>query len=108
MRRGYSLVPLNKRIEAIGCSFDYIAAKDGILEYGEAKGGKSLKNNTGAKRTDNVKKAIANGALLKASYPHSRYVVYFSTKPVRGSSSDFMINAALLANIIDEVRYLNY
>ena len=108
INRGYTLIPISKKIESIGCSVDYIAAKDGILEYGEAKGGKSSKDNTGARRTDNVKKAIANGALLKAIYPNTKYVVYFSTTPIINSASDSMINTAITANIIDEVRYLNY
>ena len=106
--RGYTIIPINKRIRSIGCSVDYIAEKDGILEYGEAKGGLSAKVNTGARRTDNVKKAIANGALLKARYPDTKYVVYFSTEPLENSASELMLNAAIEYNIINEVRYLEY
>ena len=59
-----------------------------------------------AKRTDSVKKAIANGALLKAVKPDAYYVVYFSSKPKPGGSSDQMITTALNHKIIDEVRYI--
>lgn len=107
--KGYNLLPKKTKINEIGVDVDYIAEKDGVIEYGEAKGGKTgKKKRPGAKRTDNVKKAICNGALLKWKDPNYRYVVYFSDTPVKGSSSDQMIEAALRANFIDEVRYLSY
>jgi hypothetical protein len=73
----------------------------------ECKGGKEgEKKRPGAKRTDNVKKAIANGSLMKKVYESMYYVVYFSDTPEPGSYSDEMINIALKYKIIDEVRYL--
>jgi hypothetical protein len=72
----------------------------------EAKGGNPGEGKRpGAQRTDNVKKAIANGSLIK-TYNTIYYVVYFSAKPDPGSYSDKMINLALRHKIIDEVRYL--
>ena len=106
---GYKIISTNSKIDGIGVNVDYIAEKNGPLEYGEAKGGKcGGKKRPGAQRTDNVKKAICNGALLKAKYPSAKYVIYFSSKPKSGNSSDEMIKTALAAGFVDEVRYLEY
>ena len=78
-----------------------------IRDSGEAKGGNpGGKKRPGAQRTDNVKKAICNGALLKAVNPNARYVIYFSARPKEGNSSDEMIKTALSAGYVDEVRYI--
>lgn len=107
--KGYTILSCNTEISDIGINVDYVAKKENILEHGEAKGGKKgKKKRPGAKRTDNVKKAICNGALLKFKNPSSRYVVYFSDQPKKNSYSDLMIKTALLAKFIDEVRYLDY
>lgn len=91
-----------------GCEVDFIAYGERD-EYVESKGGRDDgKKRPGAQRTDNVKKAIANGALIKLKYPEIYYVVYFSAKPIIGSYSDEMIKLALSNNIINEVRYLEY
>jgi hypothetical protein len=75
--------------------------------YIEAKGGEPGKHKRpGARRTDSVKKAIANGALIKAAYPDAQFLVYFSELPKFGSSSHKMIKNAVLAGYIDGVRYL--
>jgi len=109
IRRGYKIISTNTKIDSIGVNVDYIAEKDGVLEYGEAKGGKEGgKKRPGAQRTDNVKKAICNGALLNVKDKNARYVVYFSAKPKEGNSSDEMIKTAISAGFIDEVRYLSY
>jgi Holliday junction resolvase-like predicted endonuclease len=109
LKKGYTILETNVKISGIGINVDYIAEKNGIIEYGEDKGGKSGgKKRPGAQRTDNVKKAICNGALLKAKYPEAKYVIYFSAKPKEGNSSDEMIKTAISAGFVDEVRYLNY
>jgi Holliday junction resolvase-like predicted endonuclease len=109
LEKGYTILETNVKISEIGINVDYIAEKDGVIEYGEDKGGKSGgKKRPGAQRTDNVKKAICNGALLKTKYPEAKYVIYFSAKPKEGNSSDEMIKTALSAGFVDEVRYLNY
>ena len=106
---GYTIISTNTKIDDIGVNVDYIAEKDGIIEYGEAKGGKQgYKKRPGAQRTDNVKKAICNGALLKTKYPEAKYVIYFSAKPKEGNSSDKMIKTAISAGFVDKVHYLNY
>jgi hypothetical protein len=110
IKNEYVIISKNKKIKGIGVNVDYIAEDNKKnKEYGEAKGGKSGgKKRPGAQRTDNVKKAICNGALLKFKYPDFKYVVYFSSKPKPNSSSDEMIKTALEAGFIDEVRYLSY
>ena len=101
--KGYSSIQKNVFISDAGVEVDFFA--DG--HYIEAKGGNNGdKKRPGAKRTDSVKKAIANGALIKAVRPNAHYKVYFSSKPIPNSSSDIMIKVALNAKIIDEVIYI--
>jgi hypothetical protein len=104
--RGFSYIDRNYSFIGLGCEVDFRAHSDTRFEYVEAKGGNAGEGKRpGAQRTDNVKKAIANGALIKTSNT-LYYVVYFSAKPEPGSYSDQMINTALKYKIIDEVRYI--
>ena len=106
VNRGFSPIDRNYCFEDAGCEVDFRAHSDIQTEYVEAKGGEIGEGKRpGAQRTDNVKKAIANGALIK-TYNTLKYVVYFSAKPEPGSYSDNMIKVALKNKIIDEVRYL--
>lgn len=106
--RGFSKIDKNIYMPGTGCEVDFIAYGERD-EYVESKGGRDDgKKRPGAQRTDNVKKAIANGALIKAKYPDIYYVVYFSAKPITGSYSHEMIEVALCNKIINEVRYLKY
>lgn len=107
INRGFLDIEENVHIKGTGCEVDFVAKNDlGITEYIEAKGGqKGPGKRPGAKRTDNVKKAIANAALIKAEHPDYYYVVYFSSKPNPGSYSDEMINTALKHGLVNEVRY---
>lgn len=91
----------------IGVEADF-AFKDNVGRqfYIEAKGGEQgEKKRPGAKRTDNVKKAIANGALIKANM-NAQFIVYFSDLPKHGGSSHKMIKKAIQAGFVDSVRYL--
>lgn len=108
VNRGFLTIEENIYMPETGCEVDFIAwTSDGPKEWVEAKGGqKGFKKRPGAKRTDNVKKAIANASLIKAVYPKIYYVVYFSAKPKPGSYSDQMINTSLKYGIVDEVRYV--
>ena len=97
------------------CSVDFLATNtEGVTEYIEAKGGvtgrinSQNKQDSGARRTDNVKKALWNGRLVKRIIPNSIYIVYFSQFPKPGSPSDLMIQAALEFGDLDEVRYLEF
>lgn len=104
--RGFSVIDRNYSFVGVGCEVDFRAHSDTRFEYVEAKGGNAGEGKRpGAQRTDSVKKAIANGALIK-TYNTVYYVVYFSAKPEPGSYSDQMINTALKYKIIDEVRYI--
>lgn len=104
--RDLQITGKNVHIKGIGVELDFIAENQSKIELIEAKGGKSggIKR-PGAQRTDNVKKAICNGALLKFNDPTSYYVVYFSSPPKQNSYSHEMIECALKYNLIDEVRY---
>lgn len=104
--RGFTDIEKNVYMENTGCEVDFLA-KGTRYEYIECKGGKEGDGKRpGAKRTDSVKKAIANGSIMKKVYESIYYVVYFSDTPEPGSYSDQMINIALKYKIIDEVRYL--
>ena len=107
VNRGFTNIDRNYCFEDAGCEVDFRAHSKTTFEYVEAKGGETGEGKRpGAQRTDNVKKAIANGALIK-TYNTLYYVVYFSAKPEPGSYSDKMINIALKNKIIDEVRYID-
>lgn len=102
--RGFVNIKQNVFIPGTGCEVDFLADNK---EYVEAKGGyDGGKKRPGAKRTDNVKKAIANAALIKIHHPDIYFVAYFSSKPKKGGSSDQMIKTALDGKLFDEVRYI--
>lgn len=104
LNRGFTMIQANVHMVGTGCEVDFIAD---AKEYIECKGGKEgFKKRPGAKRTDNVKKSIANATLIKKRYPDIFYVSYFSAKPKEGSYSEEMLQTALEFGIIDEVRYL--
>jgi predicted AAA+ superfamily ATPase len=106
--KDFDYIQPNVYINGAGCEVDFVAYNSltNTLEYVEAKGGLDGDNKRpGAKRTDNVKKAIANGALIKAVDDSLYYVVYFSAEPGSGYATE-MIYTALKNKIIDEVRYL--
>jgi len=104
--RGFVDIEKNVYMVGTGCEVDFLA-KGTRYEYVECKGGKvGDGKRPGAKRTDNVKKAIANGSIMKKIYETMYYVVYFSDTPEQGSYSEQMLDIALKYKIIDEVRYL--
>lgn len=108
--RGYIDIYPDVEIGDTGCEVDFVAVGPDSSELlVECKGGyNGPKKRPGAKRTDNVKKSIANAALIKAEDPNCYYVVYFSSRPKNGSYSEKMINTALKHKIVDEVRYVSY
>jgi hypothetical protein len=102
--RGFETIKQNVTIIGTGCEIDFLA---GNKEYVEAKGGdEGSKKRPGAKRTDNVKKAIANASLIKCRYPNIYYVIYFSSRAEPKSYSQEMLDTALEFGIVDEVRYI--
>ena len=107
LQRSGVIVGKNYCVKKIGIELDYVADLPTRTEYVEAKGGRSGgKKRPGAQRTDNVKKAVCNGALLKFYKPEAYYVIYFSASPKQDSYSFNMIETALEAGYVDEVRYL--
>lgn len=107
INRGFGPIEKDFYLEGTGCEVDFRAHSDGKFEYIECKGGnEGIGKRPGAKRTDNVKKAIANGALIKTVYD-VYYVVYFSARPEPGTYSEEMIATALKNKFIDEVRYID-
>ena len=101
----------NEKIREIGISVDfYVKHADGSEEFVEVKGGENVKLNgdswSGATRTDNVKKAICNGALLKSFKDDARYTIYFNQPPKTDSGSHRMIEHAKSAKFVDEVIIL--
>jgi hypothetical protein len=106
-RFGQQDIKKNVVVKDVGCEVDFAYDFRGTQVYVEAKGGlQGEGKRPGAKRTDNVKKAIANAALIKSRYPETQYIVYFSDLPKYGSSSHKMLKTAVRAGFIDSVRYL--
>lgn len=107
-----NVIEKNYVVQDTGVEVDFLASNVGVdgkvrLELVEAKGGRpGDKKRPGAERTDNVKKAVANGAILKFLDPSLYYVVYFSAPPKPDSYADHMLRVALQANYIDEIRYI--
>jgi len=106
-RSGYKDIKKHIILKDLGIEVDFSYETSHCKVYVEAKGGeRGDKKRPGAKRTDNVKKAIANGALIKAVYPKIQYIVYFSDLPKFGSSSHKMIKNAVKAGFVDSFKYL--
>lgn len=106
-RSGHKQIQRHVILEDLGIEVDFSYNSSSGKTYVEAKGGeRGEKKRPGAKRTDNVKKAIANGALIKAVYPGINYIVYFSDLPKYGSSSYKMMKNAIMAGYVDAFKYL--
>jgi predicted AAA+ superfamily ATPase len=106
-RSGITEIKKHIILKDLGVEVDFTYKTTYDTVYIEAKGGeRGDKKRPGAKRTDSVKKAIANGALIKAEYPDVRYIVYFSDLPKHGSSSHRMIRKAIAAGYVDAFKYL--
>lgn len=106
-RSGHKDVARHVIIPEVGVEADFAYMIRNTQVYVEAKGGFQGKGKRpGAKRTDNVKKAIANAALVKSEFPDVKYIIYFSDLPVHGKSSHKMLKAAVKAGFVDQVIYL--
>jgi len=87
----------------IGLEIDRVArTRDGRIVWFEYKG--SFRGATpGMLRTDTVKKAIANGALLAAIPDHPPYVVLTSHVPERGAARAMLETALRLSYLTDAI-----
>lgn len=93
------------RLSEIGVEIDRVATRAGRTLWFEYKG--SFRGSTpGMRRTDTVKKAIANGALLAAIPEHPPYVVLTSHVPELGSARA-MLDVALRLGLLDDVICMN-
>lgn len=107
IRSGHTNIQRHIVLKDLGVEVDFAYETTYSKVYIEAKGGETgAKKRPGAKRTDNVKKAIANGALIKSAYPDIQYIVYFSDLPKHNSSSHKMIKNAVKAGFVDSFKYL--
>ena len=105
--RGFGPIDRNYCFENVGCEVDFRAHSNTTFEFVEAKGGLSGEGKRpGAQRTDNVKKAIASGALYKGMYSSSTFVAYFSFPPNENSDSETSISVALNKKYFDDVVYI--
>jgi hypothetical protein len=108
LKKESEIIHKNLYLESVGCEVDFVINQNNQVIYVECKGGEDTgSKRPGAQRTDNVKKAIANGALIKSEMPDSVYIVYFSAEPVPMSSSDKMLNAAMAHGFIDEIVFVS-
>lgn len=107
LKKESEIIHKNFYIKEAGCEVDFVVNQNNKIIYIECKGGESGgSKRPGAQRTDNVKKAVANGALIKSVFPDSNYIVYFSATPTPNSSSDIMLKVAMASGFIDEVVFL--
>jgi len=88
--------------KSIGVEVDQVAtSKAGQQIWFEYKG--SVRGNRpGLRRTDTVKKAICNGALLATLHDPRPYIVLTSHMPEKGAALA-MINTAVAAGLLDGV-----
>jgi hypothetical protein len=90
------------RLPDIGVEIDQVALSPrGTRVWFEFKG--SIQGNRpGLRRTDTLKKAIANGALVRMRPEHAMYVVLTSHLPIAGSGLA-MLEMALSAGYLSDV-----
>ena len=105
LKQGYEPLIPNKLPEGPNPDFFYID-KDGVEVYVECKGGQKPKT-AGARRVDNVQKAIGEGIVVKHNYPNCRFNIWFSAEPTPGSTSDNYLKSSK-GVAYDEVFYLPY
>ena len=91
------------QLSEIGVEIDRVAhTRAGRTVWFECKG--SFRGSTpGMRRTDTVKKAIANGALLAAVADHPPYIVLTSHLPEQGSARAMLETALNLGYLTDVV-----
>jgi predicted RecB family endonuclease len=91
---GFTILGTHVAFDDLGIDVDYeIENRHGVRFFVECKGGR--RDRAGAQRTDNVRKAVATGALMKLADPAFTGLVILTTRrAVAGLRSDRMIEAA--------------
>lgn len=99
---GWTVDGTNWRHPEVDIEIDIIAtAPDGETWWIECKGSWESTRN-GLERTDTMKKAVANGALLQLCEDRKRYMVVASHIPVSGAGLTWLDRA--VGTYVDEVR----
>ena len=93
-----TIVAENFRFENIGVEVDIIFKDGEEVYYSECKGSYTG-NRPGIRRTDTLKKAICNAALLRTQ-EKCNFILLTSHMPKEGSSSEKMLETAESAGII--------
>jgi hypothetical protein len=99
---GFSLAGATK-VAGIGVEVDQVATgSSGQLVWFEYKG--SIQGSRpGLRRTDTLKKAVANGALLAAIPDHPQYIVLTSHLPTAGAGLEMLQTALEMGYFADVV-----
>jgi hypothetical protein len=93
-------------LSELGVEIDQVATSPNGNELWFEYKGSFQGTRPGLMRTDTLKKAIANGALLRVLPDHPRYIVLTSHLPQRGSALS-MLEAALDLGYLDQVICVN-
>jgi hypothetical protein len=105
------IIEKNVYFDELGVELDFVGkiTHDLIEWVAEAKGGENNQWNKGggARRTDNVKKALNSISFVKREYPHIKTFCFFTYEPRKGRSVDTMLKKAKEWKWLDEVIYLS-
>lgn len=104
---GWTIVERNWREPTVDVEIDIVATDpDGIRWWVECKGSWESPSRNGLQRTDTLKKAIANGALLRVLDDACPYMVITSHLPISGAGLVWL-EAATKA-YVDEFRLVGF
>ena len=104
---GWSIEERKWRHDDLDIEVDLVAmSPDGERWWIECKGSWES-NRNGLERTDTMKKAIANGALLKLAVDRRRYMVIASHPPKERSAGFRWLQLAVSAGYIDRLRVVS-
>ena len=90
-----------KKFKEVGVDADFHYMEEDTLFVVECKA-------YNQKRTDCIKKAIANAFCIKQENPKCKFILYLGSEPTPNLSGAKMLKAALDGGIIDGVEVLDY
>ena len=90
-----------KKFTEVGLDADFHYIENEILYVIECKA-------YNQKRTDCIKKAIANAFCIKQEAPDCKFILYLGATPTPKTAGDKMLKAALQAGVLDRVEILPY
>ena len=107
LQMGYQpFKPSSKLVEGPTPDFFYFD-ENGVEVYVECKGGQK-EDTAGARRGDNVLKAVAEGLNTKLQYPNCKFHLWFSAAPNPGQDTINDLLRITKGHAYDEVFYLPY